>query len=97
MKIQIRQLPDIDKYRDMPSWLDDYGRFGETHKGFYVLPIHSSHMPNTKNGGYWGINKKMNILYLSPRNITIGFEEFVRYAIHTGNIIEKIIKIAGRI
>jgi len=95
MKIRIIQLPDIDKYKDLPQEYDDYGRFGETNNGaFYVYGIHSSHLTNTRIGGYWAVDKKYNVLFLSPRTSRIGFDEFIIELIKNKNFI-KIVKMAG--
>jgi hypothetical protein len=95
MKIKVTQLPDIDKYRDLSHEYDDYGRFGVTlDNHFYVLPIHSSHLARTNIGGYWAVNRKTNTLFVSPRNIILGFEEFILSIIKNGNF-NKIVRAAG--
>jgi hypothetical protein len=79
LQIIFTQLPDIDKYVNLPKQYDDYGRFGLRDNGmFYYLGLMSCHMPNTKIGGYWACDKKENILYLSPRNTGLD-KEFVNF------------------
>lgn len=79
MKIQIKTLPDIHNYRQLPNEYNSYGRFGiTTRDSFFVLPIHSSHPANTKIGGYWAYSESNDTLYLSPRGASIGFIDFVK-------------------
>jgi hypothetical protein len=78
MKIQIKTLPDIHSYRQIPKEYDRYGRFGITTRDFFfVLPVHSQHPNNTKIGGYWAYNESLDTLYLSPRGASFGFKEFI--------------------
>lgn len=70
MRIQITRLPDINSRQLLPPEYDNYGRFGKTVNGnFYVHGICSSHDSGTLLGGYWAINRKDGILYLSPRGV----------------------------
>ncbi len=89
LKIIFIQLPDINKYSSLPEQYDDYGRFGLFNNGgFYYLGLMSSHLPNTKIGGYWASDKQNNILYISPRNTGID-EEFMKMydiLLNTGQI-----------
>lgn len=95
MKVMIGQLPDINDYRQLPQHYDDYGRFGITNNGnFYVYGIKSSHDNNTKTGGYWACNKAHDILMLSPRGTSIGFEDFVKEIIARGYV-DNIRRLAG--
>ena len=78
MKIEIRRLPDINKFQHLPAVYASYGRFGITTSGhFYVLMIQSSHPENTRIGGYWASSADKKVLYLSARGAVLGFEEFV--------------------
>jgi len=87
MKIIIKRLPDINSYMDLPGDYADYGRFGMTRSGrFYMLGIHSSHPADTETGGYWAVNSKGDVLYLSARGCSEGFESFVKFIIDKGYI-----------
>ncbi len=95
MKVEIRRLPDINKFEHLPAEYEGYGRFGITKTGlFYVLQIQSSHPGNTRLGGYWATNITRDTLYLSARGSSLGFEEFVQEVIENGWI-KEIAKAAG--
>lgn len=95
MKIVQRQLPDINKFQQLPTEYDNYGRFGITTNGsFFVCGIHSSHASNTKIGGYWACDLANNILYLSPRGNSLDFKELCEYILREGKL-QEIIKISG--
>jgi hypothetical protein len=97
INIEITRLPDITSYKHLDAEFDDYGRFGITNAGaFYVQPIQSSHLPNTKDGGYWAVKRDTKTLFLSPRGCTMGFEEFVKDIIDN-LLIKKIYRKAGLI
>jgi hypothetical protein len=92
MKIRKIQLPDVHR---VPDGFDDYGRFGMTEDGrFFVLSAHSCHPAKTVEGGYWAVNRKTQTFFISPRNISIGFDEFVLNIIKNGKF-KQILKMAG--
>ncbi len=95
VNIKIVRLPDITNYKYLDNKFDDYGRFGLTYRNaFYVHGIQSSHLQNTKDGGYWAVNKKTRTLYLSPRGANLGFELFVNNILRTSKI-DQICRKAG--
>jgi hypothetical protein len=53
---------------------------------FYILGIHSPHPADTRIGGYWALSNRGDVLYLSARGCSEGFESFVRFIIEQGYI-----------